>query len=54
MEGLVVDSEAGGGAGEGEMIYGYPGEDFIVGPGVGIGPVVELFVYPCQQADGTI
>ena len=47
MGGLVVDSEAGGGAGVREEIDRYPGEDLVVGPGVGVRPVVEFLIYPC-------
>ena len=54
MAGFVVDAEGGGWAGGGEEIDGYPGEDLVGGPGVGVGPVVEFFVYPCEQADGAV
>ena len=54
VAGFVVDAEGGGGAGGGEEIDGYLGEDFVGGPGVGVGPVVEFLVDPCEQADGPI
>ena len=43
---FVVDARAGGGARGREPVDGDPGEDFVVGPRVGVGPVVEFLVNP--------
>ncbi|KAF4509392.1 hypothetical protein G6O67_003568 [Ophiocordyceps sinensis] len=51
---LVVDAQAGGRAGGGEVIDGDPSQDLVVGPGVVVGPVVELLVDPGQQGDGRV
>ena len=51
---FVVDAHVGGGAGGGEVVEGDPGEDLVVGPGVGVGPVVELFVDPGEQGGGAV
>lgn len=37
---FVVDAQAGGGSRGGEGVERDPGEDLVVGPGVGVGPVV--------------
>lgn len=51
---LVVDAHAGGGAGGGEVVERDPGEDLVVGPGVGVGPVVEFLVDPGQEGGGAV
>ena len=43
---FVVDPRAGGGPRGREPVDGDPGEDFVVGPRVGVGPVVEFLVDP--------
>ena len=52
--GFVVDAEAGGGAGGREVVERDPGEDLGVGPGVGVGPVVEFFVDPAEEGEGAV
>ena len=47
MHCFVVDPHAGGGAGGGEPIDAHPGEDFVIGPIISVGPIMEFFVYPC-------
>lgn len=49
MHGLVVDSMRSTGASTTELVDRYPGEDLVVGPGVGICPVVQLLIDPCEQ-----
>lgn len=51
---LVVDAHAGGGAGGGEVVERDPGEDLVVGPGVGVGPVVEFLVDPGEEGGGAV
>ena len=52
--GFVVDAEAGGWAGSREPVYADPGQDLVVGPGVVVGPVMELLIYPCEQTNGAV
>ena len=54
VERFVIDAEIGGDAGGAEPVDGDPGQDLVVGPGVGVGPVVQLFVDPGQEADGAV
>ena len=48
---FVVDVAGGSRAGAAELVDADPGEDFVVGPGVGVSPVVELLVDPGEQGD---
>ena len=54
MQRLVVDAQTSCGASGGEVVDRDPGEDLVVGPGVSVRPVVQLFVDPGEQADGTV
>ena len=51
---LVVDADAGGGAGGREEVERDPGEDLVGRPGVFVGPVVEFLVDPGEQGDGAV
>lgn len=50
--GLVVDAHAGRRARRRELVHAHPGEHLVVGPGVPVGPVVQLLVHPGQEGDG--
>lgn len=54
MRGLVVDANVRGGPRGREPVDADPGEDLVVGPRVGIGPVVQLLVDPGEQRDGAV
>ena len=54
MASLVVDPRAGCWSGDGKPIDGNPGEDLVVGPGIIVSPVVEFFVDPGEESDGTV
>ena len=49
---LIVEVQTGRGPREGEVINADPGKDLGVCPGVGIGPVMQLLIYPGEKADG--
>ena len=51
---LVVDAEAGVGAGVAEQVDADPGEDLVLGPRVRVGPVAQLLVDPREQAHGAV
>ncbi len=51
---FVVDPRAGRGPGGREPVDRDPGQDLVVGPGVRVGPVVELFVDPGEQGGGAV
>ena len=54
MRNLVVDANVRDGARGREPVDADPGEDLVVGPRVGIGPVVQLLVDPGEQRDGAV
>lgn len=51
---LVVDAQARGGTRGAVPVDGHPGQDLVFGPGVTVGPIVELFVDPGEEADGGV
>ena len=51
---LVVDARGRGGAGGAEPVDAHPGADLVVGPGIAVGPVVQLLVDPRQQRGGRV
>lgn len=51
---LEIDTHTGGGSRARELVDGDPREDLVVGPGVGVGPVVQLLVDPREQPQGGV
>ena len=51
---FVIDAQTSCRAGGGMPVDGHPSEDFVVGPGVLVDPVVELLVDPCEEAGGAV
>ena len=49
---LVVDPHAGSCSSGRKPVYGHPGQDLVVCPGVAVAPVVKFFVDPREQGDG--
>ncbi|KAI7498776.1 hypothetical protein KC357_g154 [Hortaea werneckii] len=54
MDGFVVNPQARRWTGCAEVVDGYPGQNLVVCPGVGICPIVKLFQHPRQQTDWTV
>lgn len=54
MAGFVVDAQTGRRPRGRKGIDGHPRQDLVVGPRVGVGPIVELLVDPGEQADGGV
>ena len=54
MHRLVVDPRVGRGTRGAEPVDGDPGAHLVRGPGVGVGPVVQLLVDPGEQRDGGV
>jgi len=48
MHGLVVNSMRSTGTSMTELVDRDPGEDLVIGPGVGICPVMQLLIDPCE------
>lgn len=51
---LIIDPTTSSRTRCGEPINTHPSQYLVVGPGVTVRPVVELFVDPGEQGDGTV
>lgn len=51
---FVVYSRVGCRSCGGELVDRYPCKDFVVGPGIAVGPVVELLVDPGEESYGGV